>query len=199
MRFFLIRISVAVLFAIACEPACADGGQVRTVERHGNNEITVFTSPTPMCAGWADISVVIQSTVTGEVCEDVQIIVKLKHRDPIVPVISKEATTQAATNKLLRAALVELPEQGIWDVTVYVLAGGASKSTETHFTMNVAAPWPTWMTEWPWFIWPVVPILLFIVHRILVAARSRGRGIGECSRAKVSTTRIAPSNLASRT
>jgi hypothetical protein len=175
MRFALILISAAVLFAIACGPVCADGGQVRAVERQGNTQITVFTSPTPMRAGWADISVAIQNSATGEVREDVQVNVELKHRDLTVPFIRTAATTQAATNKLLRAALVELPEQGTWDVTVYVLAGSASKHVETHFTMDVAAPWPTWMTEWPWFCWPVVPILFFIVHRFLVKAGSSSR------------------------
>src|SRR5262245_24404138 len=144
IRFSLILMSVAVLFAAACGSVCADGGQVRALDRRGNNQITVFTSPTPTCVGWADISVAIQNTATGDVFEDAQVIVKLKHRDSTVPVIRTAATFEAATNKLLRSALVKLPKQGSWDVTVYVLSGGASKFIETHFTMDVAAPWPTW-------------------------------------------------------
>ena len=189
MRFSLILMSVVGLFAIACEPVCADGGQVRAVEHYGDEEITVFTSPTPMCAGWIDISVAVQNTATGEICEDTQVVVELKHRDPTVPVIRTTATAEAATNKLLRAALVELPEQGTWDVTVCVSVDNASTPIETHFTMDVAAPWPTWMTEWRWFCWPVVPILLFIVHRILVTARSSGRRISECGSAQVANAR----------
>jgi hypothetical protein len=164
--------NVAGLLGLVCKPVYADGGQVRAVERHGDNEITVFTSPTPMRAGWADISIAVQDSATGEVRNDVEVIVELMHRDaPIV--VRATASTQAATNKLLKAAFVELPEQGKWDVTVYVLnRGDGSQLTEIHFAMDVAAAWPEWMTEWPWFCWPVVPILLFIVHRILVAARS---------------------------
>ena len=199
MRFSLILMSVAGLFAIACEPVCADGGMVRAVERYGDEEITVFTSPTPMCAGWIDISVAVQSTATGEICEDAQVVVELKHRDPTVPVIRTAATAEAATNKLLRAALVEMPEQGIWDVTICVSVDNASAPIETHFTMDVAAPWPTWMKEWRWFCWPVVPILLFIVHRILVTAHSSGRPVSEYGSAQVANARIARSNLASRT
>jgi hypothetical protein len=198
IRIPFILMIVTVLFAVACEPVRADGGQVRTVQRHGDKEITVFTSPSPMCAGWADFSVAVQNIATGEVCEDVQVLVELKHRGPTVPVIRAPATAQAATNKLLKAAFVEVPEQGTWDVTVYVSAGSSPKPSETKFTMQVAAPWPTWMTEWPWFCWPIVPILLFIVHRRLVAARPSGRRINKRSSEACATTRIATSYYAAR-
>lgn len=168
----LLSMVIALLLLEAQNYAAhADGGQVRISMQQGNQKITVFTSPTPICAGWADISVAIQNANTGELIDDAQILIELKHRDKAVPVVRAEATAEAATNKLLQAALVELPEQGTWDVTVRVLSGSAD-ALEASFAINVAPPWPQWTTEWPWFCWPIVPVMLFIVHRVLAAPRS---------------------------
>lgn len=184
---------------MACKPACADGGQVRAVQRSGRIQVTVFSSPSPMRAGWADISVAVYNTATGEVCEDAQILVTLKHLDPAVSAISTAATSQAATNRLLKAAFVKLPEQGTWDVMVHVSVDSIPTAIETNFAMDVAAPLPAWLTEWSWFCWPLVPILLFIVHRMLVAARSRSRQNQGQWNQRIATTRTASSQPASRT
>ena len=45
--------------------AHADGGQVRLTQRHGDMQITVFTSPSPLRAGPVDVSVCIQDAATG--------------------------------------------------------------------------------------------------------------------------------------
>lgn len=169
MRYWIILASAFAWVALHCGTLRADGGQVRAVQSDRGKLITVFTSPTPMCAGLADVSVAVQDAATGHVCDEAQTFIELKHRDSTIPVIRTAATSQAATNKLLRAAVIDLPAQGPWDVTVRVYSADSPDSIDTRFTMEVAAPWPKWITDWPWFCWPVAPILLFIVHRALVA------------------------------
>jgi hypothetical protein len=171
-RSLLFPVAATLLLVAASERARGDGGQIRLVERHGDSQVTVFTAPTPMCAGWADISVAVQNASTRERISNARIAIELRHRDPQVPVIRATATNEAATNKLLQAVLVELPVQGTWDVTVRVSKDGQSQPFESHFAMTVAPPWPSWISEWPWFCWPVIPILLFIMHRVLVSARA---------------------------
>ena len=70
------------------------------------------------------------------------------------------ATTEAATNKLFRAAQFELPEPGRWEMQVQVegLHGLAVIGGE----VEAAEPLPRWPEMWPWIGWPALVIVLFV-------------------------------------
>jgi hypothetical protein len=167
MRFLTsIAILTALLLAACCPLARADGGSVRLVERHGDIQVSVFTSPNPLRAGPVDVSVLLQDAASGQPIAGAQVQLELNRRDGKSAPIHALATSAAATNKLLLAALVELPEPGWWDVDV--ACDSERGAAEVHFTMEVGERLPPWLTLWPWFSWPVGAVLLFGVHRLLV-------------------------------
>ena len=158
----------AILFtAILAFPtvALADGGTVRLSERQGPYQITVFTSPTPLRAGPIDISVLVQDAESGEPASDAVVIVRVASADRPQEVLTQPATTAAATNKLFRSVLCELPSVGRWLATIAIT--GPTGCAEARFEFKAAERLPPWLTLWPWFLWPIIAIGLFGVHQVL--------------------------------
>jgi hypothetical protein len=149
--------------------AKADGGTVRLSEQKGNYRITVFTSPTPLRAGPVDISVLVQDNATGEVVPEVQVTIKAVQRGSGVT-LRHPATTEAATNKLYYAANFDLPEPGWYSVEVSL--DGVLGRAQVWFEVEAAEPLPSWLAMVPWVGWPVLAILLFGIHQVLVRRRS---------------------------
>jgi hypothetical protein len=176
MKLALIHIAALLcLLGVDRKPALADGGQVRSVCRQGRYQMTVFTSPTPLSAGLVDISVALQDSNTGDIVQDSQITLNISPAFDLTATIRAIATRESATNKLLKSALIELPSGGIWKVAVSAAANEMNAPIETQFTVDVAPPKPAWISVWPWFTWPVIPIALFGVHRRLVARQLSNR------------------------
>jgi hypothetical protein len=161
------RICCSLVLLLAAWPAGArgDGGTVRLSERVGEYQVTVFTSPTPLRAGAVDVSVLVLDAA-GEPA-DVEVVVRLSRPGTA---LRRRATTEAATNKLLRAAVFDLPDAGRWQVTVSV--EGPRGRGERSFEVEAAGPLPRWAEVWPWFAWPAGPVVLFGLHQWL---RRRGR------------------------
>ena len=149
----------------------ADGGAVRLSEQKGNYRITVFTAPTPLRAGPVDVSVFVQDAATEEPVSEVRVAVKAVRRGSLGAPIRHAATTEAATNKLYRAAIFNLPEPGWYALEISI--GGALGEARVCFEVEAAGPLPSWLVMWPWVGWPVVAVLLFGVHQLLVRRRSR--------------------------
>src|SRR5262249_42525131 len=105
--------------ALPCA-ARADGGTVRVWERSGPYPVAVFTSPAPARVGTVDVSVLVQDAGTGEQANGVNITVRAAPRGRLAGAEMLPATTEAATNKLFRAAAVEVTEPGVWEVEVSV-------------------------------------------------------------------------------
>ena len=170
---------VLALFAGSwCELAHADGGKVRVMERRGEYQLTVFTSPNPLRAGPVDISVLLQDAKTGQTVPGAAVTVELTPSDQSLPPLRAAATTADATNKLLRAALVDLPAAGRWDVRVECMTADDQAPVDVAFTMEAAPLLPRWLSVWPWFTWPLVAVLLFAIHRTLVTRRQLQRRLG---------------------
>lgn len=152
--------------------ARADGGLVRLSEKHGPYRITVFTSPTPLQAGWMDASVFVQDAASGAVASDVEIVIAVAPAGRPEQTQHYPATREAATNKLFRAARLELPHAGKWELSVIVQSPG----TKAHAgcLLDVAAPSPTIRGLAWWIAWPLLPLVFFAVHQVLVHRR-RGR------------------------
>jgi hypothetical protein len=147
----------------------ADGGVVRLREQAGPYQVTVFTSPTPFRAGPVDISVLVQNASSGQCVTEMRITVHLTSRTG-GRVLEVPATTEAATNKLLHAAVFELPQPGWWEVEITIEA--ADGPAVVRFGVQAEEPAPRWLELWPWFAWPVVVVVLFAVHQVLVRRRN---------------------------
>ena len=147
--------------------ARADGGAVRLRERAGAYQVTVFTAPTPLRAGPVDLSVLVQDGA-GECVPEARVVVRLTARGT-GEALEYPATAEAATNKLFRAAVFELPESGWWDVEVDV--EGTHGPALLRFGVEADQRPPRWLELWSWFAWPALAVALFGFHRVLVRRR----------------------------
>jgi hypothetical protein len=150
--------------------AMADGGMLRLRTQSGGYEIAVFTQPTPLRAGPVDISVLVQDAMTGEIVPEARVTLRLTHRESH-HVLEYPATAEAAKNKLFQAAVFELPEPGSWDVEVAV--EGPHGLAVVSSGLEADVPLPRWLDLWPWFAWPVLVIMLFVIHQTVIRRRSR--------------------------
>src|SRR5262245_3041071 len=153
--------------------ARADGGAVRLRERAGGYQIAVFTSPTPLRVGPVDVSVLVPDAATEACLPEAGVTVGPAARGAR-DVLEYSATTEAATNKLLRAAEFQLPKPGWWDVAVAV--EGSHGPALVRFEVQANEPPPRWLDLWPWFSWPAFAIALFGVHQALVQRKSCRHG-----------------------
>jgi hypothetical protein len=142
--------------------ACADGGTLQLVEQHGEIQIAVFTAPNPLRAGPVDISLLAQNTRTGETMPELPATVTLTPVDGQGTPIRTELTRANATNRLMQSALVELPTAGQWRVELAVNV--QEQLIASNFTLEAGPPLPRWLSEWPWFTWPVLAVGLFVLH-----------------------------------
>lgn len=153
-----------------CAPVSADGGALRLSEKKGGYQITVFTAPTPFRAGPVDISVLVQDGVTGEPLPHARVAVRITKLGQLV--LEYPATSERATNKLLRAAQLELPEPGRWELEVEV--EGVHGLTVINGEVEAAERLPRWRELWPWIGWPALAIALFGIQQVLARRRSTG-------------------------
>jgi hypothetical protein len=168
----LLGIIVPLALAYA-QQAHGDGGLLRLSERSGPYQITVFTSPTPLRAGPVDFSVLVQDAATSAVLPDARVVFRLTPPGETGPAADHLATTEAATNKLLKAAQFELPSRGTWQVEI--LVEGSLGRTRTRFPVEVSAAMPRWFDMTPWIVLPLVPIALFGLHEGLARRKRRRR------------------------
>ncbi len=169
MRLRLLAPSLlAVLLLAPYSLARADGGLPVLVERLGDYEVAVFVSPAPARVGPVDISVLVQHAESGLPVSPRAIVVHLKSAGPYQIGLTETATTEAATNKLFRAAHFDLPSSGLWNVTVEIDSPAGTLTATGQIAVSEALP--RWRQLWPWFAWPAVPIVLFVLYQ-----RSQGR------------------------
>jgi hypothetical protein len=148
--------------------AFADGGALRLSERRDGRLIAVFTTPTPLRAGIVDVSILVQDADSGSPLPEVPILVYAHPRHRAEAGISALATTEAATNKLFRAAQLEISEPGCWNVEIVV---GSGQELPLAFDVEIAEPLPPWLHLSLWIAWPLAAVALFATHQVL--ARSR--------------------------
>ncbi len=173
MRFVQVRLTLGCLLISAWSgTARADGGTLRLTRSEGNYQISVLTTPTPFRVGPVDVSVLVQDAITGEFIPNALVTVWLVLSDHQPgEALCYAATDKAATNKLLKAAVFNLPKPGRWEVKVTV--EGEQGSATVHFELEAAQRVPGWLMIWPWVSWPAPAILLFLIHQALVRRRHR--------------------------
>jgi hypothetical protein len=145
----------------------ADGGTVRISESRGDLEITVFTAPTPLVVGSADISVLVLDARSGKPRVDVPIRVTAVPADRSQRTVRVEATNEAATNKLMRAASVTFAQPGRWQIEA------TTPGLEPlRFGVEVGEGPPPWREMSLWIGWPVLLIAAFAVRQWTIARRA---------------------------
>jgi hypothetical protein len=170
MREIAVSICGCLILGLVSTICWADGGVVRAIEHVGSLQISVFTSPNPLVAGPVDISVLVQDKATLAPLVESQIQLAIAPRSRPHDAVTLPATAAAATNKLFRACLVELTP-GWYDVTITCAAAGSRG--EVRFALEVGEAPPQRATLWPWFTWPVLPLVLFGLHQLLARTNTR--------------------------
>jgi hypothetical protein len=156
-----------VLLFICTNLLRADGGVVQFRKEAGPFLVTLFSRPSPLRTGPADLSVLVESAQTRTPILNATVSLHLRS------VSGREADAAAthalATNKLLYAGLPVISEPGTWEVQVTVshqaahaVAGGS---------IQVLPGPPAILHYWPYFA--IVPCLigLFILNQYLKARK----------------------------
>lgn len=171
-----LAVGVMLGWALAgpwCEVARADGGTVRLSERRDGLDITVFTAPDPFRAGPVDISVMVLDADTSGPVPEASVGIRAWPRGRPGEAVEIPATTAAATNKLLRAAVFDLPEAGSWDVEAVIRRAG--RVTRVRLELEAEEPLPPWTALVPWVGWPALVIAVYAIHQRLVWRRAHPR------------------------
>lgn len=171
---------ICVLAIVAhSSSASADGGTLRLSQRCGECQVSVFTSPSAPSVGPIDVSVLVQDAATGKIRDDLPVMVRLQSIEPPGLALEQTATAGAATNKLFRAAVFDIPDAGKWRAEIWIPAesaaapGGDRKSPTLAFNFEVAEPAAHWLSLATWVGWPIGIIALFLAHQRLVAHSAR--------------------------
>jgi hypothetical protein len=137
-------VAVALLAALIPQIAKGDGGVMLLHEARGAFLVTVFVSPEAARGGLTDLSVLVQSSTSGDVLLDADVGLAVDPPKGMASTPSKEfcgassapagsqlpdvtqlqgtvrATREQASNKLLYAAALNLNSKGDWRLHVYV-------------------------------------------------------------------------------
>jgi hypothetical protein len=158
---------VMVLMSVVLAPmvAQADGGAVCLHEASGHFLVTVFVSPSPLRAGPLDTSVLVQDQQTGDVILDATVKIAIQPLSGKDSRLLTVATRRHATNKLLQAARLDIPDPGWWELTVIVSRGGEDAILATK--LQVGPAMNRVAVIWPFLLFPPIAIGLFAVHQML--------------------------------
>jgi hypothetical protein len=152
----------SALVALLPTLAAADGGLVRVSQPAGPFVLTVFTTPTPLSVGRADVSVMVQDRRSLAPLLDARVSLELTFpaggREPL----RVEATRAHATNRLLYAATVTLPAAGEWRLRARAEVQGTRG--EITCRLPVEPGRPRVVAYWPWLLLPPVAVALFVLN-----------------------------------
>ena len=175
---FCIVVAV-VIFSVRPSNLFADGGTLRLSQSKGDLQISVFTSPAVLRVGMIDVSVLIQDAASGKVRIDLPSVVRLQSIEDANLVVECATSATDATNKLFRAALVDVPKAGDWKVQVLVGQNSAddkniaANQVVPEFQIAVGPPLPAWLEIAPWISWPFAVVGLFFVHQAMKSGSIR--------------------------
>ncbi|HEY8901112.1 MAG TPA: hypothetical protein VIM61_11935 [Chthoniobacterales bacterium] len=161
--------------------AFADGGAVISQQVVGPYRVTLFGSPSPLRAGPADLSVMLQDAATGEAVLDRKVAIQVqavtndaKSEAWVPPCCSMKPTVAAITathavaqNKLLYAANVLLPASGPHQISVIIGDGPAAPDATLQATAEIAPPAPPASAYWAYLAAPPIIIAGFALNQRL--------------------------------
>lgn len=160
---FLIRQSpfwLCCVLALFCSrPLRADGGVMQFRAQAGRFLVTLFSTPSPLEAGPADLSVLVELASDRRTLLDAQVTLHLHpHGADSSKIVHVSATRARANNKLLYAAMPNLSQPGVWDVQVDIQEARLHGSAQG--SIQVLPPPPALLADWPYFA--LVPLLIFL-------------------------------------
>jgi hypothetical protein len=161
----------AALIAVIAMPSAgarADGGAVRMREAVGPLTLTLFAPPDPIAAGSIDVSVLVQDRTGAPVLDGLVTLRLTSSSGDTDRLLEATATHDAATNKLLYAAWIDVGA-GQWDLRVLVEHGGETARMNVPLSITPATMPLT--DYWPHSLLPPIAIVVFAVHQCLVEAR----------------------------
>jgi len=147
----------------------SDGGTVQLHKEAGDFVITVFTSPSPLSVGLADISVLLQNREGLEPVLDANVHLIL-HDDASDIEFHAIPTRAQARNKLLYAAPVMFASPGRWKIGVLVDRHGKEIGAEGIFDV---VPARVQVSYAGYIAFPPVMIVLFVIRERLIRRRAR--------------------------
>jgi len=169
----------ALFLSLGVVSAFADGGAVLLTKQAGPYLVTLFGSPSPLRAGRADLSVLVQNATDKTNVLDAKVAVHLTRRQTdtnSIVAVTLPATHEAATNKMLYAASLNVPSAGDWQVRADIKARAGEASVGA--AIRVLPPEPPIVTYWPYFLVIPVVVFLFALNQRLKRARSAVRRRG---------------------
>ena len=165
-----LLLPLAVILAQAT--VWADGGTVQLRRETGDLVITVFTSPSALSVGPADISLLVQNRNGLEPVLDANVFVFLRENASGAE-FQAHPTREQARNKLLYAAPVMFSKPGKWQITVTVARNG--QETGVEGILDVApAPGHAELSYAGYIAFPPIMIVLIMVRERLIRRRSKG-------------------------
>ena len=167
-----LRIALlALVLAAWAGAARADVGGVVASGRAGPLRASVLVSPTPLRAGLAEWSVLLQDAGGAPVL-DAEVELELHrhgasghHAHRVVA-----ARREASTNRLLYSALVDLPEPGTWQVVLLVTRGEHGR---LGFELPVGPATGRAVEHWRALSLPPIALGLFALHQWLSRGERR--------------------------
>ena len=163
---------LALVLAAWAGAARADGGAVVASGRAGSLRASVLVSPTPLRAGPAEWSVLLQDA-DGAPVLDAEVELELHrpggsgghHARRVV-----SARREASANRLLYSAVVDLPEPGTWRVALRVTRGERGR---LDFEVPVAPARGRALEHWRALSLPPIALGLFALHQWLSRRKRR--------------------------
>jgi hypothetical protein len=155
----------------AAAAAYGDGGTMLLHQVAGPFTVTLFAASQPLQVGPADLSVMVQDRMSGEVLLDPVIDLSVV---PEATGASQENVRLArgqASNRLLQAATVHFAKAGKWRLALFVRRGNDTASLSTECTVepdNARA-----RLVWFYVLLPVGVILLFVIHQALKISQKK--------------------------
>jgi hypothetical protein len=178
-RRWICLVVVLIIFSVRPSSLFADGGTLRLSQRDGDLQVSAFTSPAVLRVGMIDVSVLIQDAASGRVRIDLPSVVRLQSIEDANLVVECATSATDATNKLFRAALVDVPRAGNWKVQVLVGQNSAddqsiaANQVVPEFQIAIGPPLPAWLEIAPWISWPFAVVGLFFVHQAMKSGSIR--------------------------
>jgi hypothetical protein len=135
-----------IAFLTADRSVEANGGTLRLAHGPaGPFALTVYTSPTPLHVGLADVSVAVERVDTGDLEPSARVIVHAAPLDPPGAGAAYEASHERATDPGFYAADVPLSTPGRWRLEILVLTVAEDGATSIDVDVSPAPlagnPW----------------------------------------------------------
>jgi hypothetical protein len=168
----LYPLAAFLMLAMGAAAARADGGAMLLHQDAGAFTITLFAAPQPLRTGDADLSVMVQDRISGEVLLDPAIDVTIAPESPSASLQTVRLARGQASNRLLQACTVHFSTAGTWHLALLIRREHDQAQLSTDCTVEPNHSRATLV--WFYILLPLGIILLFVIHQVL-KLRSEGK------------------------